>query len=118
MATILIIEDETNIRLFVMANLEARGYTVFEADIGEEGLQLLHTVHPDVVIMDMLLPDMTGTDILSRMAQDALIRKIPAIVMSASSVTDGAAQFPNVVQRVVKPASITTLLEAVQKALG
>ncbi|MDX2137589.1 MAG: response regulator [Chloroflexota bacterium] len=117
MAAILIIEDEINIRLFVMANLEARGYSVFEAGTGEEGLHLLRSVQPDVLIMDMVLPDMTGEDILSHMAQDGQISKIPTIVMSGSPTPDGESQFANVVQRVVKPASITTLIDAVQTAL-
>jgi CheY-like chemotaxis protein len=117
MATILIIEDETNIRLFVVANLEARGYSVVEAETGEEGLQLLRTIHPDVLIMDMLLPDMTGEEILDHMAQDGQINQIPTIVLSGSPAPDGERLFANVMQRVVKPASIAAVLEAVQRAL-
>lgn len=114
MTTVLIIEDEMNIRLFVSANLDARGYTVLEADTGEEGLQLLRQASPNAVILDMLLPDMTGWDVLDEMMKDEKIKDIPVILMTASISVDEAANYPNLVQRVTKPASVNVLLDAIR----
>src|SRR4051812_24507417 len=117
MATVLMIEDEMNIRLFVSANLDARGYTVFEAETGEEGLSLLRDKAPDAVILDMLLPDMTGWDVLDRMAEDESLKSIPVILMTASINVGEAANSPNLAQHVVKPASVSVLLDALRSVL-
>lgn len=116
MSTILIIEDEMNIRLFVAANLEARGYTVLEAETGAEGLRLLRSSAPDVLILDMALPDMTGLDILHQMASEPALAAIPTVLMTASTSLSDIRQFPNLVERVLKPSSITVLLDAVRRA--
>lgn len=114
MATVLIIEDEMNIRLFVSANLEARGYRVFEAETGEDGLQLLREKSPDAVILDMLLPDMTGLDVLDKMATEQALKAIPVILMTASINIGDAGKYPNLVQHVMKPASVNVLLDALR----
>ena len=114
MATVLIIEDEMNIRLFVSANLEARGYAVLEADTGADGLRLLRDKSPDAVILDMLLPDMAGWDVLDRMSQEQNLKDIPVILMTASINIGESANYPNLVQHVMKPASVNVLLEALR----
>jgi CheY-like chemotaxis protein len=114
MATVLVIEDEMNIRLFVSANLEARGYTVLEADTGEDGLRLLRDQSPNAVILDMLLPDMTGWDVLDRMAAEDALKAIPVILMTASLNVEESANYPNLVQHVMKPASVNVLLDALR----
>jgi len=115
MTTVLVIEDEKNIRLFVVANLEARAYKVLEAETGVQGLGLMRSVFPDVIILDMNLTDMTGADVLFTMSQDDTLKTLPVILMSAAIDTSDVDTYHNVVQRVVKPASIKTLLDAVQK---
>jgi CheY-like chemotaxis protein len=114
MVTVLIIEDEMNIRLFVSANLDARGYSVLEADTGEEGLRLLREKSPDAVILDMLLPDMTGWDVLDKMAAEDALKAIPVILMTASLNVGEAANYPNLAQHVMKPASVNVLLDALR----
>jgi len=114
MATVLVIEDEMNIRLFVSANLEARGYTVLEADTGEDGLRLLRDHSPNAVILDMLLPDMTGWDVLDRMAAEDTLKAIPVILMTASLNVEESTHYPNLVQHVMKPASVNVLLDALR----
>jgi CheY-like chemotaxis protein len=114
MATVLIIEDEMNIRLFVSANLEARGYGVLEAETGGDGLQLLRKTPPDAVILDMLLPDMTGWDVLDAMMKEEKLKDIPVILMTASINLGEASNYPNLVQHVVKPASVNVLLDALR----
>lgn len=118
-ATVLIIEDEANIRMFVAANLEARGYQVLEAGTGTDGLRLLHEHQPQVVILDMRLPDMEGWHILDTMAGDDSVRAIPVIMMSASTsgAIPNAKSYSNLVERLTKPASVQTLVETVQRVV-
>lgn len=118
MPTILTIEDETNIRLFICMNLKARGHSVLEAATGAEGLQILRDTLPDALILDMRLPDMTGGEILEAMSTEEALKTIPVIMMTASVNIGEATKYPNLVQHVMKPTSIDVLLEALQVALS
>ncbi len=115
--SILIIEDELNIRRFVSINLKARGYIVNEAGTGADGLQHLRDARPQVLILDMMLPDMTGWQILEVMAHEDDLKTIPVILMTASVQLGDHIKYPNVVKHVIKPASVNTLLEAVQNVV-
>jgi len=114
MPKIVIIEDEANIRLFISINLKARKFTVFESETGAQGLQLLRETSPDALILDMMLPDMTGWNVLDAMSRDEQLKTIPVILMTASVNIGETTNYPNLVRHLVKPASVDMLLEAVQ----
>lgn len=120
MAAVLIIEDELNIRLFISANLEARGYGVYEAGTGADGLHIMRVQRPQVVILDMLLPDMSGWDVLAAMSADGALADIPVILMTASvnSSDPQHRDYPNLVDRLTKPSSVEVLLAAVQRQIA
>lgn len=84
---------------------------------GVEGLRLLRTAAPDLLILDMRLPDMSGVDVLETMTDDDTIRHIPVILMTASVNLAELKDYPNLVQRLVKPVSVSVLLQTVQAAL-
>jgi len=119
MTTVLTIEDETNIRLFIATNLEARGYTVLQAGTGTVGLVLMREASPDVTVLDMMLPDMQGWNVLEAMDADPILKGIPVILMTALSYTVAPTgkEYGNLVARLVKPSSAKVLVDAVQKAL-
>lgn len=79
---ILIVEDELNISRFVTALLETNGYHVLNAETGEKGLLMFTSHHPDLVILDLGLPDIDGTVLLSDIRQTSTA---PVIVLSARS---------------------------------
>ncbi|MBC8162634.1 MAG: response regulator [Roseiflexaceae bacterium] len=78
--TILIIEDEPPIRRFLRASLGSHGYRVIEATTAREGMQLLTTEPPDVVLLDLGLPDGDGIDITTEVR---MWSRVPIIVLSA-----------------------------------
>jgi two-component system KDP operon response regulator KdpE len=77
---ILIIEDEPEIRKFLRVTLEQQGYSVAEAITGSDGLRRITTYPPELVILDLGLPDMDGTEIIKTIRGWS---KIPIIVLSA-----------------------------------
>lgn len=77
---ILIIEDELPIRRFLRASLASEGYRVTEAPTGTQGLQMATAQPPDLVILDLGLPDMDGQDVLQRLREWCTA---PIIVLSA-----------------------------------
>ncbi len=82
---ILIIEDDTNIRRFVSALLEANGYQVLQADGVRAGLMISASHIPDLVILDLGLPDLDGTEFLKQLRKDSLI---PVMVLSARTTEE------------------------------
>jgi two-component system KDP operon response regulator KdpE len=76
---ILIVDDERPIRRFLRASLSAHSYEVIEAENGEEAISALTSRHPDLVILDLSLPDMEGLKVLTRLREWS---SIPVIILS------------------------------------
>jgi len=81
-ATVLIIEDDPQIQRFLTAALESHDYEPVSADNGADGLRLATTRQPDVVIVDLGLPDMSGLEVIKRLREWF---QRPIIVLSARS---------------------------------
>jgi two-component system KDP operon response regulator KdpE len=82
-AKILLIEDDLQTRRFLKSNLHHRGWTVTETDSGKTGLTLLKNDTPDLLILDLGLPDMDGITIIKRLRQ---FSDLPVLVLSARSL--------------------------------
>jgi len=98
--TILLIEDSKLLRTANARALVKTGYQVIGAGDGEEGLRSARETIPDLILLDMLLPKITGLDVLKGLKGDARTRNIPVMVLSGLSqakeaklVEDGAAAF-------------------------
>ena len=88
MATILIVEDnEKNMKL-VRDILRHHGHATIEATTGEEGVRLAAEHRPDLVLMDIQLPDIDGIAALRRMRADPALDLMPVIAVSASVMPD------------------------------
>ncbi|MCK8517095.1 phosphate regulon transcriptional regulator PhoB [Methylonatrum kenyense] len=80
---ILIVEDEAPIREMVMMALSVAGYEVHQAESGEEGFTLLNEHVPDLILLDWMLPGMSGIDFSRRIKKDPLCSDIPIIMLTA-----------------------------------
>lgn len=85
MASILVIEDEAPIRENLMRFLRLEGHHVDVALDGRAGLDAAHANPPELVFCDYLMPRMNGFEVLQAMQSDALLKKIPFVVLSASA---------------------------------
>jgi two-component system, OmpR family, KDP operon response regulator KdpE len=77
--SLLVVDDEKNIRAFLKTSLSAYGYKVFEAASGTEALEKITKNHPDVVILDLGLPDFDGIEVVKRIRKHSTI---PIIILS------------------------------------
>lgn len=76
---ILVVDDEEAIRQFLNVTLTSQGYEIVEAALGQEALSKANSLHPDLIILDLALPDINGMEIASRLRQWT---QIPIIILS------------------------------------
>lgn len=79
---ILIVEDEPNVRNFVKVYLEFEGYEVVEAKNGREGLERVKADQPDLVVTDIMMPEMDGVTFYKTLRQDEKTKSLPVIVLT------------------------------------
>ena len=82
--TVLVVDDDPNIRRMIVAALRREGYDFLEAPNGREALDVMRAQHPDVVVLDLMMPVLSGWDVLRERADDDLLRSIPVIIISAN----------------------------------
>jgi threonine synthase len=83
-----IIDDEPDAARLLRRIIQARGgYQIYEANNGREGLELIRRERPDLVLLDLMMPEMDGFAVLSRMKEDQEIADIPVIVITAKELT-------------------------------
>jgi CheY-like chemotaxis protein len=90
MIKILLVEDSKFLRLATERALTRAGYEVSSAADGDEALLLAREKLPDLILLDMLLPKMSGPDVLRALKEDALTRAIPVVVMTGMSQKNAA----------------------------
>ena len=122
MKKVLILEDEVNIRSFVVINLKRAGYQVIEAGTGEEALQMLQK-NPDigVAILDIMLPDIDGFEVCRRIRASS--KQIGVIMLTARTqemdkVTGLMTGADDYVTKPFSPAELTARIDALFRRLG
>ena len=83
MSTVLVVEDDATLRETLVYNLEQEGYQALAANDGEAGLEMIRAKHPDLVILDIMLPIMDGLAVCRIVRRDAEIASTPIIMLTA-----------------------------------
>jgi two-component system KDP operon response regulator KdpE len=81
---VLVVDDDPSIRRMIVAALKREGYTFFEAPNGRDALEVMRRDRPNVVVLDLMMPVLSGWDVLRERESDVELRKIPVILVSAS----------------------------------
>jgi two-component system cell cycle response regulator DivK len=120
MPLILIVEDNDKNLKLLRDVLRFKGYETLEAMTGSEGVRLARERNPDLVLMDIQLPDIDGVTALAQIRANAATRDMPVIAVSASVMPDEqqriAASGFNAY--VTKPISVKSFVETVEKFVG
>lgn len=80
---ILIIDDEPDILKTISNRLKANDYGVLAVSSGEQGIQKARKEHPDVILLDCVMPGMSGADVLKDLKKDPVTKAIPVIIFTA-----------------------------------
>ena len=119
MSTILIVEDnEKNMKL-VRDILQAKGYSTLEAIGGEEGVRLALAHKPDLVLMDIQLPDINGIEAFARIRADAATAHVPVVAFTASVTATDRSRITDAGFDAFlgKPINLKEFLDTVQRML-
>ena len=117
MPKLLVIDDDPNITFTIAETLGSAELQVLTAGTAREGMELMRRQHPDVVLCDVRLPDLSGLDVFDRM--HAIDPRIPVIIMTAFAKTETAieAMRRGAFEYLVKPMDFKALKHAVQRAI-
>ena len=80
---VLIVEDEPDIRDLLVFHLEREGYHVTKSRNGEDAVRLAHASPPDLVVLDLMLPEMDGLEVCSRLRRDPVTQAVPIVMLTA-----------------------------------
>jgi two-component system phosphate regulon response regulator PhoB len=119
MATVLVVEDETDLREVLEYNLRKDGHEVFTCDRGSSGIALAREHRPDVVLLDLMLPDIPGTEVCRALRSDPLTRATAVMMLTArSEEVDRVVSFElGADDYMVKPFSLRELALRIQAIL-
>jgi two-component system, OmpR family, response regulator VicR len=118
---ILCIEDEPEMIDLIRLILGRRGFEVSGATGGKAGLDAVRAEHPDLVLLDLMMPDMDGWEVYQQMKADESTRHIPVIVVTAKAQSIDKVlglHIAKVDDYIAKPFSPQELLSSVEKTLG
>lgn len=83
--TVLVVDDEKDILELISYNLENEGFSVSTVETGEDALDMARDTRPELIILDLMLPGMDGTEVCKRLKQDASTRNIPVLMLTAKA---------------------------------
>ena len=118
--TVLIIEDEADAAELFAEMMRVSGFRVRKTSSSTPALEMMNDEKPDVVLLDIMMPEVSGLDILRRMRDDPALANIPVVVVSAkgmpadikNGMDAGASMY------LTKPVGFLELKEAVERVLG
>lgn len=119
-ARILSIEDDPEMSTLIQLIFERKGHRVIGVRRGEIGLEFLKSLKPDVLLLDLMLPDVDGWEIYHLMKDDKELSRVPIIIVSARSQEQDAAMGQHIIgddRFIEKPFEIQDLISAVTMAL-
>ena len=114
--TVLVVDDEADVRTFLTAVLKKGGYEAVTACNGAEALEAVRDKKPDLVILDLQMPEKTGTEFYRHLTKDKSLSDIPIIVVSGLAGRHLAIRKPVAVFD--KPINPDEFLEAVEGVIG
>jgi two-component system phosphate regulon response regulator PhoB len=88
LANVLLVEDEKSIVTLIKYNLEKEGFKVFCAETGEDALKIIKEKIPDLVILDWMLPDLSGVEVCRQIKKDKKLKNIPILILTAKGEPD------------------------------
>ena len=119
-STILVVDDYSDNRTLLSAWLRAKGYKVVEAQDGKEGVLQANRSHPDLILMDLAMPELDGVEATRQLRQRRTFSRTPIFAISAYATHDVKADAlaAGCTEVIAKPLDLASLLGKIQSALA
>lgn len=114
---VLIVEDEPSIATMIEALLRDEGYRTMRAETGQAAEEMTRRYHPDLVLLDLYLPDKNGVDVFRELKADPETAEIPIVVQSAYTQIFAPEEVLRLIEVVPKPFDVDRLLETIKRVL-
>lgn len=118
--TILVVDDEPYMIRLMQHHIERAGYRMVKASNGREALERISESLPQLVLMDVMMPEINGLTVLARLRADPATKNLPVIIMTANAqrFTREEAEAAGVSAFLTKPFSPTQLMSEIRRQLG
>ncbi|WP_457639124.1 response regulator [Persephonella sp.] len=118
MKKILIIDDNSQNRLLIKMVLQKKGYSIIEAEGGMEGINTARQMHPDLILLDMMMPEIDGWKVLQMLKEDSETKNIPVVVFTALDSIENIESIQQYIKGIIyKPLDINRLYSVIEKAV-
>ena len=116
---ILIIDDESDITETLSYMLQARNFDVVTANSGQEGLDKVKRDRPDLILLDIMMPEMDGYKVCNKLKQDKDTKNLPVIMLTSKGEADSVIKYYNsgANDYILKPFSLSTLISRINDCL-
>ena len=117
---VLLVDDDPVIVRLLEVNFRLGGFVVDGAFRGEEALEKARQIHPDAIVLDVMMPGLDGYEVCARLRQDEELAKVPVVFLTARAQDDDIARGKalGVVDYVTKPFDPEALVEMIRAAIG
>lgn len=118
---ILIIDDESHLLFLVQTILEKQGFTVETAENGEKGIAKVKSFKPDLVLLDMMMPNLSGREVCERLRKDSKTKDVKIVFLTVARFSEAGKDIlkkHNVLDYITKPFDNDELVKRVRKALN
>ena len=120
MKKILIVDDEEDITELVKKLLKSEGFDVVTANSGKEALALLESTTPDLIFLDLFMPEMSGWDVLREIRKREELKEVPVIMLTVQPLYESIdrEEVEEVVDYITKPFDKEDIVEAIRQIPG
>ncbi|MDX1672585.1 MAG: response regulator transcription factor [Balneolaceae bacterium] len=117
--TVLVVDDEQDLLDLIEYNLKKEGFEVLKAEDGAEGLEMAHEYAPDLILLDIMMPQMSGLEVLEILREDEELHRIPVIFLTARGDENTEVEGLNMGgdDYITKPISTRKLLSRIKAVL-
>ena len=119
MPLIMVVDDEPDILAMLDMILRRHGYETILSEGGEEVIELIRQKKPDLILLDLMMPRMEGTELLRRLRSDEALRDIPVVVVSVRSTIEKESREAMELadEYITKPIDVPVLISTIEKLL-
>ncbi|GAC1331915.1 MAG: hypothetical protein NVSMB17_10400 [Candidatus Dormibacteria bacterium] len=112
--TLMLVDDDPQLRRVVSMFFELEGYNVLQADDGRKAIEMLTEYVPDVILLDLMMPEVTGLEVCQHVRGSKRLKEIPVVIFTAAEMKEEELQAAGADRFITKPYSLEGLRRVVR----